>query len=116
MGSLPAGLKARRFIFVVLIHPFILQALRTIHTIIGNVVGNPHEAKFRQVKKNNAAFDRRVGSGACCLTRWCGLCCALHAHRIHPSIHPFIASHAQSPARAPSCGPPALGTRARRGT
>lgn len=40
------------------------QALRTIQTIVANVVGNPHEAKYRQVKKSNAAFDRRVGSGA----------------------------------------------------
>jgi hypothetical protein len=40
------------------------QALRTLQTIIGNVVSNPHEAKYRQVKRSNATFDRKVGSGA----------------------------------------------------
>lgn len=40
------------------------QALRTLQTIIGNVVNNPHEAKYRQVKRSNATFDRKVGSGA----------------------------------------------------
>lgn len=40
------------------------KALRTLQTIIGNVVTNPHEAKYRQVKRSNATFDRKVGAGA----------------------------------------------------
>lgn len=43
-------------------------------------VGNPHEAKYRQVKKRNAAFDRRVGSGALSpvsvqIDRWMDVVC-----------------------------------------
>ncbi|GAB5033067.1 Hypothetical protein NocV09_01200220 [Nannochloropsis oceanica] len=36
-------------------------ALRTLATMLGNVIANPMEEKYRQLKKNNAAFVRRVG-------------------------------------------------------
>ena len=38
-------------------------ALRTLATMLGNVIANPMEEKYRQLKKNNAAFVRRVGGG-----------------------------------------------------
>jgi hypothetical protein len=38
-------------------------ALRTLATMLGNVVANPMEEKYRQLKKNNPAFVRRVGGG-----------------------------------------------------
>ncbi|EWM24520.1 PUB domain protein [Nannochloropsis gaditana] len=39
-------------------------ALQTLSTMLGNIIANPMEEKFRQFKKSNPAFLRRVGSAS----------------------------------------------------
>lgn len=41
--------------------PDYLTAVTTLDKILGNIVNNPMEEKYRKVKKQNAAFQRRLG-------------------------------------------------------
>ena len=68
-------------------------ALKTLATMLGNVVANPMEEKYRQLKKNNAAFVRRVGGGKIL----CVLVC-------YPSSPP----HSHSPSLPSLSLPPSL--------
>jgi len=39
-----------------------VQALRTLSTVVKNIMKNPNEQKYLTLKKSNAVFDRKVGS------------------------------------------------------
>ena len=62
-------------------------ALRTIGTIVGNIIRDPHEAKYRTLKRSNAAFDRRVGSvpGAAAFLRSCGFTETAEGWELNPT-------------------------------